>query len=109
MKTYIIKAVLEKLPRMFLTMTLASVIASVSFLAPAQADVTTRIKDIVQFEGVRDNLLVGYGLAVGLKGTGDTLLNAPFTQQSIIGMLERLGVNINNEAMTTYNIAAVMV
>lgn len=90
-------------------MAVASVIAGVAFLTPAQADVSTRIKDIVQFEGVRDNMLVGYGLAVGLKGTGDTLLNAPFTQQSIIGMLERLGVNINNNAMTTYNVAAVMV
>ena len=100
---------LKVLSRMFLTVTLASVMASVTFLAPAQADVTTRIKDIVQFEGVRDNMLVGYGLAVGLNGTGDTLNNAPFTQQSIIGMLERLGVNIRDESMTTKNIAAVMV
>jgi flagellar P-ring protein precursor FlgI len=95
---------------MFLTVTLAGVIASVTLLSPpAEADVTTRIKDIVQFEGVRDNMLVGYGLAVGLNGTGDTLNNAPFTQQSIIGMLERLGVNIRDESMTTKNIAAVMV
>ena len=94
---------------MFLTVTLVNVMASVTFLSPAQADVTARIKDIVQFEGVRDNMLVGYGLVVGLKGTGDTLLNAPFTQQSIIGMLERLGVNIRDEPMTTMNIAAVMV
>lgn len=109
MKAYI-KRVLEKLPRMFLTVTLAGVIASVTLLSPpAEADVTTRIKDIVQFEGVRDNMLVGYGLAVGLNGTGDTLNNAPFTQQSIIGMLERLGVNIRDESMTTKNIAAVMV
>jgi len=108
MKTYIIQ-VLEKLPRMFLTMTLAGVIASVSFLSSARADAATRIKDIVQFEGVRDNMLVGYGLAVGLNGTGDTLNNAPFTQQSIIGMLERLGVNIRDNSMTTKNIAAVMV
>lgn len=90
-------------------MTLATLFASVSFLSPAQADVSVRIKDIVQFEGVRDNMLVGYGLAVGLNGTGDTLLNAPFTQQSIIGMLERLGVNIRDDMMTTKNIAAVMV
>ncbi len=103
-------ALLKRLPRMFLTLTLATVMAGVSFLSTtAKADVSTRIKDIVQFEGVRDNMLVGYGLAVGLNGTGDTLNNAPFTQQSIIGMLERLGVNINNESMTTKNIAAVMV
>jgi len=114
MKTYIkpaldIKNALEKLPRMFLTVALAGVMASVTFLATANADVTTRIKDIVQFEGVRDNMLVGYGLAVGLNGTGDTLNNAPFTQQSIIGMMERLGINIRDNSMTTKNIAAVMV
>jgi flagellar P-ring protein precursor FlgI len=70
---------------------------------------TTRIKDIVDFEGVRDNMLVGYGLVVGLNGTGDTLNNSPFTQQSIIGMLDRLGVNIRDEQLKTKNIAAVMV
>ena len=90
-------------------MTLAGVMASVTSLSSAQADVAIRIKDIVQVEGVRDNMLVGYGLAVGLNGTGDTLNNAPFTQQSIIGMLERLGINIRDLSMTTKNIAAVMV
>src|SRR5262245_28302870 len=50
----------------------------------------SRLKDIVDFEGVRQNMLVGYGLVVGLNGTGDTLNNSPFTQQSLIGMLERL-------------------
>ena len=70
---------------------------------------TTRIKDIVDFEGVRDNMLIGYGLVVGLQGTGDTLNNSPFTEQSIIGMLDRLGVNIRDEKMNTKNIAAVMV
>ena len=70
---------------------------------------TTRIKDIVNFEGVRDNMLVGYGLVVGLNGTGDSLNNSPFTAQSIIGMLERLGVNIRDEKLNTKNIAAVMV
>src|ERR1035437_916526 len=104
MKTYF-----KRLSRMFLTVTLATVMASVTCSSSAEADVTTRIKDIVQFEGVRDNMLVGYGLAVGLNGTGDTLNNAPFTQQSIIGMLERLGINIRDLSMTTKNIAAVMV
>lgn len=70
---------------------------------------TTRIKDIVDIEGVRDNLLVGYGLVVGLNATGDSLNNSPFTQQSLIGMLERLGVNIRDESLNTKNIAAVMV
>lgn len=70
---------------------------------------TVRIKDIVDFEGVRDNLLVGYGLVVGLNGTGDSLANAPFTQQSLVAMLERMGVNIRNQSLNTNNIAAVMV
>lgn len=70
---------------------------------------TTRIKDIVDFEGVRDNMLIGYGLVVGLNGTGDALNNSPFTEQSLIGMLERLGVNVRENDLNTKNIAAVMV
>jgi flagellar P-ring protein precursor FlgI len=69
----------------------------------------TRIKDIVDVEGVRDNMLVGYGLVVGLNGTGDSLNNSPFTKQSILGMLDRLGVNVRDEKLNTKNIAAVMV
>jgi flagellar P-ring protein precursor FlgI len=70
-----------------------------------------RIKDIADVEGVRDNQLVGYGLVVGLPGTGDRLRTAIFTRQSLVGMLERLGVNTrDNEArLDTRNIAAVMV
>ncbi len=77
-------------------------------LAAAQP---VRIKDIADFEGVRDNQLVGYGLVVGLNGTGDRLRTAIFTRQSLVGMLERLGVNTrDNEArLDTRNIAAVMV
>ena len=75
---------------------------------PAQA-ATARIKDIVNIEGVRDNQLVGYGLVVGLNGTGDSLANAPFTKQSLQAMLERLGVNTRGENMSTGNVAAVMV
>lgn len=70
---------------------------------------TTRIKDIVAFEGVRDNQLVGYGLVVGLNGTGDSLGNSPFTEQSLIAMLERLGVNVRGQNLNTGNVAAVMV
>jgi len=70
---------------------------------------TSRIKDIVQIEGVRDNLLIGYGLVVGLNGTGDSINNSPFTQQSLIGMLERLGVNVRDANFKTENVAAVMV
>lgn len=84
-------------------MTLAGLIPATPALA------TSRIKDIVTFEGVRDNVLVGYGLVVGLNGTGDTLRNAPFTQQSLQAMLERLGVNTRDAVMKTENVAAVMV
>ncbi len=70
---------------------------------------TTRIKDIVDVEGVRDNMLVGYGLVVGLNGTGDSLNNSPFTRQSLIAMLERLGVNVRDQNLNTGNVAAVMV
>ena len=69
-----------------------------------------RIKDIAAFEGVRENQLIGYGLVVGLNGTGDSLRNSPFTERSIAGMLERLGVgNLTGEDMRTRNTAAVMV
>lgn len=70
---------------------------------------TSRIKDIVDIEGVRENQLVGYGLVVGLNGSGDSLSNAPFTQQSLIAMLERLGVNVRGQNLNTGNVAAVMV
>ncbi len=70
---------------------------------------TTRIKDIVNFESVRENQLIGYGLVVGLNGTGDSLKNSPFTQQSLLAMLERLGVNVRGQNLNTGNVAAVMV
>ncbi len=75
---------------------------------PADAK-TTRIKDIVNFESVRENQLLGYGLVVGLNGTGDSLNNSPFTEQSLIAMLERLGVNVRDQNLNTGNVAAVMV
>ncbi len=77
------------------------------FMAQALAD--SRIKDIADFEGVRDNMLVGYGLVVGLNGTGDNLSSISFTQQSVISMLERLGVNSRDGKLKTKNIAAVAV
>jgi flagellar P-ring protein precursor FlgI len=78
-------------------------------MAVAQADV--RIKDIADVEGVRENQLIGYGLVVGLKGTGDNLIDNIFTKESLIGMLERLGVNTRDQAamMMTKDVAAVMV
>jgi flagellar P-ring protein precursor FlgI len=78
-------------------------------LAPLEAAAASRVKDLVDVEGIRDNMLVGYGLVVGLNGSGDTLKNAPFTQQSLQTMLERLGVNTRGITMQTKNVAAVMV
>ncbi len=76
---------------------------------PAGAQV--RIKDIADVEGVRENQLIGYGLVVGLNGTGDKLNNNVFTRESLIGMLERLGVNTRDQvtSLSTKNVAAVMV
>ena len=68
-----------------------------------------RIKVITDFEGIRENMLVGYGLVVGLNGTGDTLNTSPFTRQSLESMLERLGVNTRDGNINTDNVAAVMV
>jgi flagellar P-ring protein precursor FlgI len=78
-------------------------------LSAAPAAAKSRIKDIVDFEGVRDNMLVGYGIVVGLNGTGDALRNAPMTKQSLEAMLERLGVNTRDANLNTKNVAAVMV
>src|SRR5205085_12634251 len=64
---------------------------------------------LASVEGVRQNQLIGYGLVVGLNGTGDTLNNIPFTKQSLQAMLERLGVNIRGQTLRTGNVAAVMV
>ena len=72
-------------------------------------DASSRIKDIVQFEGVRDNLLVGYGLVVGLNNTGDTLATGHFTKQSLQAMLNRLGVKPTDTGLNSKNVAAVMV
>jgi flagellar P-ring protein precursor FlgI len=90
---------------------IAAILAATTLIAPAAPAeaATARIKDIVNIEGVRDNQLVGYGLVVGLNGTGDGLNNSPFTKQSLQAMLERLGVNTRGENMRTGNVAAVMV
>lgn len=92
-------------PALLLALLLAACLSAL----PGSAEASSRIKDIVDVEGIRDNMLVGYGLVVGLNGTGDTLRNAPFTQQSLVGMLERLGVNTRGTTLKTANVAAVMV
>ena len=84
-----------------------AVLLLLAWTLPAQAQ--SRIKDIADFEGVRDNQLVGYGLVVGLNGTGDDLDSAPFTRESLIGMLQRLGISARDADLDTNNVAAVMV
>lgn len=68
-----------------------------------------RIKDLVEFDGVRGNDLVGYGLVVGLNGTGDGLRNSPFTEEALANLLERLGINVSGEQFRPKNVAAVLV
>ncbi len=80
------------------------------FAAPGgPATAASRIKDVADFEGVRPNVLIGYGLVVGLNGTGDSLRNAVFTRESLVAMLERLGVSTRGVNLNTKNVAAVMV
>ncbi|MGH6947408.1 MAG: flagellar basal body P-ring protein FlgI [Kiloniellales bacterium] len=86
-----------------------TLLLAIQLLAANPAAADSRIKDIASFEGVRDNQLVGYGLVVGLNGTGDDLGSAIFTRESLIGMLQRLGVNARNQDLDTDNVAAVMV
>jgi flagellar P-ring protein precursor FlgI len=79
-------------------------------LVQAGADAATvRIKDIVNVQGVRGNDLVGYGLVVGLNGTGDSLRSIPFTEDSLVNLLDRLGVNVEGEDIKAKNVAAVVV
>ncbi len=86
---------------------LAAALSSLALAAPAAA--APRIKDVVNVENVRSNQLVGYGLVVGLAGTGDRMRNAPFTEESMQSMLERMGVNVRGTQMRTQNVAAVSV
>lgn len=82
-------------------------------IQPSLAGISVRLKDIVSVEGVRNNQLVGYGLVVGLNGTGDNIGSIPFTKESLAGMLERLGVNVRDNQgavnLSGKNVAAVMV
>ncbi len=75
-------------------------------ITPVQADV--RLKDLVEIEGVRGNDLVGYGLVVGLDGTGDGLRNSPYTEEALSSLLERLGINVQGEEFRPKNVAAVL-
>ncbi len=101
-------AIAVKRPLRFV-LALAAVLVLALGLPAGPAHGASRIKDIADFEGVRENLLVGYGLVVGLNGTGDSINNMTFTRESLVGMLERLGVNTREGAVQSENVAAVMV
>jgi flagellar P-ring protein FlgI len=90
---------------------IAALLLGLSLCLGTSAWGDVRIKDIADVEGVRENQLIGYGLVVGLNGTGDKLNNNVFTRESLIGMLERLGVNTRDQvtSLSTKNVAAVMV
>jgi flagellar P-ring protein FlgI len=88
---------------------IASVLLLLAMVPLAESATAARLKDIVSVQGIRSNQLIGYGLVVGLKGTGDSLRNAPFTAQSIRSMLERMGVNVRGADTRTQNVAAVIV
>lgn len=87
---------------------LCALLATVLVTGAADA-APSRLKDLVDVEGVRENQLVGYGLVVGLNNTGDTLKNGSFTKQSLQSMLNRLGVKPTEKGTTSKNVAAVMV
>jgi len=88
---------------------IALLVFAILLIVPRNADANSRIKDITDFEGVRENQLVGYGLVAGLNGTGDNIKSMAFTRESLVAMLERLGVNARDGQLKSKNIAAVMV
>jgi len=87
----------------------AALIAVSALIQVSTAEAASRIKDIVEFQGVRENMLVGYGLVVGLNNTGDTLQDGHFTKQSLQSMLNRMGVKPTDDGLDSKNVAAVMV
>jgi flagellar P-ring protein FlgI len=84
-------------------------VACALFLMDCAVNATTRIKDVTVVQGIRDNQLVGYGLVIGLAGTGDSMKNSPFTEQSMRSMLRRMGVGVEAGSMKSKNVAAVAV
>jgi flagellar P-ring protein precursor FlgI len=77
-------------------------------LFPIQGAQKTRLKDLVSLEGIRDNQLIGYGLVVGLKGTGDRQQTV-FSVQSLTNMLQQMGVSAPGSSIRVQNMAAVLV
>jgi len=104
-----IRCLSHRLGRLSAAFLIALPLALPLTLGATDAAANSRIKDIVSIEGVRENMLIGYGLVVGLNGTGDSLDSAIFTRESLVGMLERLGVNARDTNLDSDNVAAVMV
>lgn len=86
----------------------AAIIVMACAVAPAVAMAEARIKDIAKVQGVRENELFGYGLVVGLNGTGDRT-QVTFTIQTVVSMLKKLGITVPADRLTLKNVAAVMV
>ncbi len=86
-----------------------ALVSALFCLSAGKADAASRIKDIADFEGVRDNMLIGYGLVVGLNGTGDNIKSIDFTRESLISMLDKIGINARDGQLKAKNVAAVMV
>lgn len=107
MKTF--QTIAKQFARLPKSIYLCAMVAILLMTNLQTSSAASRVKDIADFEGVRDNILVGYGLVVGLDGTGDSLTSSPFTEQSLVAMLERLGVNTRGAATKTDNVAAVVV
>lgn len=105
----IASSVWKSMRRSLFSSVLAGLALAAMSLVAVPAVAKSRIKDIVAVEGVRDNHLIGYGIVVGLNGTGDSLRNAPMTKQSMESLLERQGVNIRDANLNAKNAAAVMV
>lgn len=100
------EALLRSIKRLLVWVFIATIAV---MIAATSAQSASRIKDITEFEGVRENMLVGYGLVVGLNGTGDSLADGHFTKQSLKAMLNRLGVKPTDAGLDSNNVAAVMV
>lgn len=86
-----------------------AVLAALVLLPAGPAPAQVRVKDVARVQGVRDNNLYGYGLVIGLNGTGDRGRSSPFTPQAVVAMLQRLGVSVPVERLDGRNVAAVMV
>ncbi|WP_137156698.1 flagellar basal body P-ring protein FlgI [Rhizobium sp. FKL33] len=94
--------------RKIVALILASLM-TLSAASPSHAAATARIKDVASLQAGRDNQLIGYGLVVGLQGSGDSLRSSPFTEQSLRAMLQNLGISTQGGENRSKNIAAVMV